>query len=198
MGMERYKDVNAYIVGNPKWTKGLLLLIEIMRSTEMVETLKWGAPHYTLYGKNVVGIAAFKNHFALWFHQGAFLSDPNRLLINAQEGKTKGLRQIRFTDSKQINKRVLAKYVREAIANEKAGLSIKPSKSRQSVMPAELKQALQANSVLESAFQSLTPGRQNEYAEYIHEAKRIETKMKRLEKIIPMVLNGVGLNDQYR
>jgi uncharacterized protein YdeI (YjbR/CyaY-like superfamily) len=196
--MERYQDVDAYIDGHPEWAKGLLLLREILCSTEMDETLKWGVPHYTLNGKNVIGLAAFKNHFALWFHQGAFLSDADQLLYNAQEGKTKGLRQIRFTDSKQINKRMLAKYVSEAIANEKAGLSIKPSKSRQSAMPAALKQALQENSELESAFQGLSPGRQNEYAEYIHEAKRTDTKMKRLEKIIPMVLNGVGLNDQYR
>lgn len=198
MGMKKYQDVEAYIEEHPEWAEGLLLLREIMRSTEMAETIKWGAPHYTINGKNVVGIAAFKNHFALWFHQGAFLSDPNKLLFNAQEGKTKGLRQIRFTDSKQIKKSVLLKYAKEAIANEKAGLGIKPTKSRQFVMPTELQQALQENSKLDSAFKGLTPGRQKEYAEYINEAKRVDTKIKRIEKITPMVLSGVGLNDRYR
>jgi uncharacterized protein YdeI (YjbR/CyaY-like superfamily) len=196
--MKRYQDVDSYINGHPEWAEGLLILRAIMQSTELIETVKWGAPHYTINGKNVIGLAAFKNHFAVWFHQGTFLSDPDNLLYNAQEGKTKGLRQIRYTDAKQIKKRSLKKYVIEAIANQKAGLEIKPSKSKSFAIPSELQSSLEQDALLKSAFQNFTPGKQREFAEYISEAKRTLTKMKRLEKIIPMILSGIGLNDRYR
>ena len=44
----------------------------------------------------------------------------------------------------------------------------------------------------------LTPGKQREYAEYIQTAKQDATKQTRLEKITPMILKGVGLNDKYK
>ena len=198
MAMKRFQDVDAYIKAHPDWADGLTKLRKLCLDTEMEETVKWGAPHYTIKGKNVVGIAAFKNHFALWFHQGAFLSDPDQLLYNAQEGKTKGLRQIRFTDQSQIKTNVLKKYVREAIENEKKGRSIQIAKPGIYLMPQLLKTRLQKDPNLQNAFDELTPGKQKEFAEYLNEAKREETKIKRLEKIIPLIRNGIGLNDKYR
>ena len=59
--------------------------------TELLETIKWGVPVYTLNDKNVLGMGAFKSYVGIWFFQGAFLDDPQKKLINAQEGKTKAL-----------------------------------------------------------------------------------------------------------
>ena len=119
------------------------------------------------------------------------------MLINAQEGKTKGLRQWRFSDADKLDKDLLLSYIKEAIQNQKEGKEIKPEK-KPLIIPDELKEALASDTLLYEAFETLNPGKQKEYAEYIEEAKREETKMKRLDKIKPVILEGIGLNDQYK
>ncbi|WP_421874774.1 YdeI/OmpD-associated family protein [Marinoscillum sp.] len=191
------KTVEEYLEKNPEYTKELTKLREIIHKTELVETVKWGIPTYTINGKNVVGIGAFKSYAGLWFFQGSFLKDPQNLLINAQEGKTKGMRQMRFENAEHIDERIVKEYLLEAIENQKQGKEIKPEKKKL-VIPDELKEALSTDSQLAEAFDELTPGKQKEYAEYIHEAKQAKTKLTRLEKITPMIKSGVGLNDRYK
>lgn len=195
--MKSYKTVEAYIEGHSQWAGALNKLRKIMLASEMQETVKWGAPVYTVGGKNVVGLAAFSNYVGIWFHQGVFLKDPAKVLINAQEGKTKALRQWRFADADEIDADLVAAYVAEAIQNQKAGKEIKPQK-KALVIPDELDSALANNSNLKACFEALGRSKQREFAEYIAEAKRADTKTKRLEKIIPMILDGIGLNDKYR
>jgi uncharacterized protein YdeI (YjbR/CyaY-like superfamily) len=177
----------------------LLALRKIILSTGLEETIKWGTPVYTYEGKNVVGIAGFKEHFGVWFYQGVLLKDPQKKLINAQAGKTMALRQWRMASKKDIDKRVLSAYIREAIHNEKKGLRIasrKPVK-KAPVLPPELKSAMSSSKKLATAFSKLTPGRQKEYAEFIAGAKQMVTRKTRVEKIKPMILAGAGLNDKY-
>lgn len=197
--MKKIYSVEEYIETNPKYSNELSLLRTIINSTELEETVKWSMPTYCLNGKNVLGIGAFKNHFCLWFHQGVFLKDEHNLLINAQENKTKAMRQMRFNSIVDINKTIVLAYVKEAIENQHTGKEIKPKRtSKTIIVPEELKLLLKSNTVLNTSFKTLTPGKQREYCEYIIEAKRETTKLKRLEKITPMIIQGVGLNDKYK
>lgn len=191
------KNVAEYLAKHPNYEHGLTRLRSIIVKTELVETIKWGMPTYTINGKNVVGLGAHKSYFGLWFFNGSFLTDPKNILINAQEGKTKGLRQLRFTSVEEIHEEVVMQLLLEAIENQKQGKEIKPEK-KALVIPDELKEALSSDSDLSQAFDRLTLGKKKEYAEYITEAKRSATKHKRLEKITPMILSGVGLNDRYK
>ena len=140
--MKKVQSAEDYIAAHHAWRDGLALLVSLLRSTELQESIKWGTPHYTLDGKNVVGIAEFKNHFALWFHQGVFLKDPEQILHNAQSGKTKGLRQIRFSHADELEPEILRAYILEAIANEKAGKSIRMAKPGKYTLPPILENAL--------------------------------------------------------
>lgn len=196
--MKRFKTVDAYIESEETWQAELNRLREILTSTELEETVKWGGPCYTYNGKNVVGMAAFKSYVGLWFYQGAQLGDPQGVLINAQDGKTKALRQWRFESSKEIKVRAIKAYVKEAIAIVEEGKEIKPERGKPVDVPAELQTTFSKNKKLATAFSKLTPGKQREYAGYVAEAKRAETKQKRIEKISPMILEGKGLNDKYR
>ncbi len=180
------------------WVDELMLLRELALSTGLEETIKWGGPVYTFKGKNVLGIAGFKNYACVWFYQGCFLSDPEKVLINAQEGRTKALRQWRFTSLKEIKPTQVKKYMKEAVQNMKEGKKISPQKKAPWVVPDLFQKAFKKNKVLKMAFEKLTPGRQREFAEYLNEAKTEETKLKRMEKTIPMILAGIGLNDKYR
>lgn len=188
------------LLAESTFSEELYMLRDILLSTGLEETIKWGAPVYTYDGKNVVGITGFKAHFGLWFFQGALLSDPKKKLLNAQEGKTKAMLQWRMTSKKDIDERLIKSYIREAIENEKQGRRIETAKPIRKAppLPAELKAALSASVKLTSAFQKLTPGKQKEYAEYISSAKQAATKETRIKKIKPMILSGKGMNDAYK
>lgn len=192
------KSTEEYIENHVRWRTELKQLREMLLGTELMETIKWGVPVYTFQGKNIVGTAAFKNHIALWFYQGALLKENTDLLMNAQEGKTKALRQIRFEKGDPINKELLRNYVLEAIQNQREGKEIKPERQKNLEIPEELEQVFKNNPNLKAAFEQLTTGRQREYCEYIATAKREATKQSRVKKITPMILSGKGLNDQYK
>ena len=92
----------------------------------LVEDIKWGAPCNTFNGKNVVGMASFKDYFGLWFHQGVLLTDGKGVLINAQEGTTRALRQWRMNSAREIKSSTIKACVKEAIQIVKDGRSIGP------------------------------------------------------------------------
>ncbi len=176
----------------------LSILRDILLSCGLEETVKWGAPTYTFAGKNVASLASFKSYVGLWFYQGALLEDKKMKLINAQEGKTKALRQWRFTSMETIESKTIKAYVKEAIQNAKLGKSIKPTIKKRTAIPNELSAAFRKSPELKKSFSALSRAKQNEYAEYLLEAVKTETKLKRLEKIIPLIIRGEGLNDRYR
>lgn len=180
------------------WAEGLFLLREIILSTGLTEEIKWGSPAYTYEGKLVVSIGGFKNFFTMWFHHGVFLSDPANVLVNAGEGRTRGLRQWRFTSVEEIKPALVKKYVKEAIQNAKAGKEIRPEKKAALAIPAEFVAAFRSDKALKASFDKLTPGRQREYLEYVGEAKTASTRERRMEKSIPTILAGKGLNDRYK
>ena len=179
------------------WPEELEVLKSIIAKTELVETTKWGGPVYTLNGKNVLAIAGFKNFFTLWFHKGVFLKDEGKILVNANEGATKYLRQWRFTSKEDIDEALVLKYILEAIAVEKAGMVITPAE-KELVISEYLQTQLNADTALKMAFEAFSHYRQKEFAEYISQAKQDKTKLARFEKIKPMIFEGKGLNDKYR
>jgi len=197
--MKKVTSVEDYIENNPHYSEAIIILRNIINSTELEETLKWGMPTYCLNGKNVLGIGAFKNHFCIWFHQGVFLKDTKQLLNNAQEEKTKAMRQMRFKTKDDIHKADVLAYVNEAIENQRLGKEIKPKRNVKPVILAvELKAVLYENLDLKTAFETLSTSKQREYSEHIASAKRETTKQTRLKKIIPLIEKGVGLHDKYK
>lgn len=180
-----------------KWEEELLLLKSIIDKTELIETTKWGGPVFVYEKKNVIGLGGFKDYFAIWFFNGVFLKDDKKKLINAQEDKTKSLRQWRFTSKEEVNEKEVLEYILEAIENEKQGKIIKPAK-KEAIISELLEKEMSQNPALAEAFQKFSPYKQYEFLEYIETAKQEKTKLSRIEKIIPMILENVGLNDKYR
>jgi uncharacterized protein YdeI (YjbR/CyaY-like superfamily) len=196
--MESYKTVNEYILNAENGKEMLIVLREILLTTELQETVKWGGPIYTIDDKNVVGLGSFKSYVGLWFQQGVFLKDEARVLINANEGVTKALRQWRFSSVDEIDDKLVLKYVNEAIQNQKDGKELKPDRNKPVIIPDELYQALQEDRELENCFNRFTIGKQREFTEFISSAKQTETRLARVQKIIPLILENIGLNDKYR
>ena len=196
--MQSKNTVETYLNKHEQWRKILTKFREILLSTELEETIKWGAPVYMIDGKNVVGMGAFKSYVGLWFFQGSFLKDQAGILINAQDGKTKALRQLRFTSEDEINFSLIKSYIAEAIQNQKAGKELKADTNKPLIIPEELKSVLDSDDDLKHRFENFTPGKQREFADHISEAKQEATRIKRVQKIIPMIKAGTGLNDKYR
>jgi uncharacterized protein YdeI (YjbR/CyaY-like superfamily) len=134
----------------------------------------------------------------LWFFQGALLKDEKRVLVNAQEGKTRAQRQWRMTSARDIRPAIVKSYVGEAIALARDGKSIAAMRNKPVTVPPELVKALRADPQAGEVFRDLKLGQRREYAEYVAEAKQDTTKHRRLEKILPMIKAGIGLNDRYR
>lgn len=180
-----------------QWGEELALLRNLIQQTELIETNKWGGEIYTLNNKNVLGIGGFKSYFGIWFMNGVFLTDEAQVLVNANEGVTKGLRQWRFNSASDVNEKLVLHYINEAIANEKAGLSIKPEK-KEAMQCDFFESELKKDKTLQLAFEKFSPYKQKELWEYMATAKQEKTKITRFEKISPMILEGRGLNDKYR
>lgn len=196
--MKKDPNVDAFIGKHGQWKEALQKLRALMLSAGLEETIKWGGPAYRANGKNVAGLGAFKSYAGIWFFQGALLKDEHQKLANAQEGKTHAMRQWRFHSADEIDEELVRAYLAEAIQNAMEGRAVKPPRKKALVIPPELKRALHNNPALAESFDQLPHGKKRDYAEYISEAKRAATKEQRLEKIIPMILAGKGLNDKYQ
>jgi uncharacterized protein YdeI (YjbR/CyaY-like superfamily) len=190
--LEEFWDVNEHHGSE------LQVLRKIILDCGLVETFKWAFPTYTLNKKNILSLGSFKEHYAIWFFQGVFLRDEAKVLSNAQEGKTKAMRHWKFISGDDLDVDLIKTYVLEAIDNQKKGLEVKVQRDTNYEMPPELKIKLDSDANLLEAFFQLTTGKQKEYANYIADAKQETTKLKRIDKITPMILEGKGLNDKYK
>lgn len=179
-----------------KWQEEFRQLRTIALSTGLNEDIKWGQACYTLGQSNVVLIHGFKEYCALLFFKGALLSDPNSILIRQTE-TVQSARQIRFINVQQITELtpILKQYIHEAIEVEKAGLKVELKKTEDFATVAEFQYKLDKIPALKTAFEALTPGRQRAYKLYFSQAKQSKTREARVEKYIPHILNGKGIDD---
>jgi len=188
--------VDWFFTKDIKWQKEYEKLRTITLDCGLNEELKWGCPCYTFENANIVLIHGFKEYCALLFFKGVLLNDPNSILIQ-QTKNVQSARQIRFTNVKDIVKmeKILKAYVYEAIEIERAGLKVKLKKTSEYKIPEEFQKKLNKSSVLKTAFEALTPGRQRAYIFYFSQPKQSKTRESRVEKYIKQILNGKGLDD---
>ncbi|MDR3697483.1 YdeI/OmpD-associated family protein [Mucilaginibacter sp.] len=187
-----------------RWQEAYNKLRQIALDCGLTEELKWGCPCYTLktsltgrQEQNVVLIHGFKEYCAYLFFKGALLNDAQSILIQ-QTKDVQSARQIRFTNVVEIAEMepILKAYIFEAIEVEKAGLKVELKKTAEFTMPEEFQTKLNHIPALKTAFEALTPGRQRGYLLYFSSAKQSKTREDRVEKYIPKILDGKGLDDE--
>ena len=187
--------VDFYFAKAEKWEKEVAQLRTIVLDCGLTEELKWGCPCYTFQNSNIVLIHTFKEYCALLFFKGALLNDANGILVQQTEN-VQAARQIRFTGVKDIVASTLKAYIYEAIEVEKAGLQVELKKTTEFAMPEEFQHKLDAMPAMKKAFEALTPGRQRGYLLHFAAPKQSKTRESRIEKCIPQILKGKGLNDE--
>ena len=188
--------VDWYFDKAGKWQDEVRQLRTIILDCGLTEELKWGKPCYTLEKSNIVLIHTFNEYCALLLMKGVLLKDPKNILIQQTEN-VQSARQIRFTNLREIIKleSTIKAYVKEAIEVEKAGLEVEFKKTKEFAVPEEFQCQLDKNAALKSAFEALTPGRQRGYLLYFSGAKQSKTREARVEKCLPRILDGLGLDD---
>lgn len=181
-----------------KWHDELKYLRQIIQACGLKEECKWGSPCYTLDGKNILMLCAFKNYSCISFFKGVLLKDENELLEKPGP-HSQSSRLLKFTTVEQIKnvESEIKAYIFESIENEKAGLKVKFNKKVESI-PEELAIAFEDDPLLKSAFETLTPGRQRGYLLHFSQPKKSETRTARINKSIPYILAGIGFHDQYK
>jgi uncharacterized protein YdeI (YjbR/CyaY-like superfamily) len=189
--------LDAWFAKATTWQAEVAKLRDILLDCDLVEELKWGKPTYTVDGANIVLIMPLKETCALLFMKGALLDDPKEILIQPTR-ESQAQRQMRFTSAAQVTKMkaTIRNYVKRAIDAEKSGAKIEFRKSSDLVYPKEFQDRLDRNTALREAFFALTPGRQRQYHLHFSGAKLSATRESRVEKAIPLILDGMGLDDR--
>jgi uncharacterized protein YdeI (YjbR/CyaY-like superfamily) len=188
--------VDEFLSKAEKWQKEFKKLRAIVLGCRLTEELKWGQPCYTFQNKNIVLIHGFKEYCALLFFKGALLKDSKHILIQQTEN-VQAARQVRFINVREIVKleRTLKEYVFQAVEVERAGLKVKKKETLDFKVPEEFQNKLNKIPALKAAFNRLTPGRQRAYLFYFSQPKQSKTRVARVEKYMPKILDGKGLND---
>ncbi len=188
--------VDAFLSHVEKWKEEFERLRRIALDCQLTEVLKWGQPCYMFQNNNIVIIGGFKEYIALSFFKGVLLKDPYGILVRQTENVQAG-RQLRFTGVEEIEglESMIKEYIYEAVEIEKAGLKVIAEKKPDLVIPEELQRKFDELADFKAAFYKLTPGRQRGYIYHFSQPKQSKTRESRIEKYIPKILEGKGLDD---
>lgn len=193
--MEDFVDVDAYLAVSERWPAEIDALRPLLLATGLTEQIKWGKPCYCLGDANIVLIQEFSDHLALMFFKGVLLDDPDGVLHD-QGPNTHAAKRMVFTSVDDVAELgpLVTTYVEAAIAHEQAGTEL-PARPDQELAP-ELAERLASSDELAEAFDNLTPGRQREYNLHVSAAQQSATRERRIDKIVPRILDGKGLRDR--
>lgn len=188
--------VDGFLREAKQWRDEMAKLRAILLDCHLTEELKWGKPCYTFQNSNIIVIQGFKAYCALLFFKGILLKNTHGVLVKTGENTRVG-RQIRFTSVREITEMepILKAHINEAIEVERAGLKVPEPEKTKLLIPEELKNKMNEMPALKTAFAALTPGRQRAYVFYFSAAKQSKTRESRIEKCLPQILKGRGLNE---
>ena len=189
--------IDAYIAGKADFALPILEHIRHIVHTacpQAEETVKWGMPHFDHKGSIVCGMAAFKAHCALniWGTRGdgSQANEPNGM---GQFGRLTSVADLP-TDAEFIA--LLAARVAAIDRGEKR---VTPGKRRPVLEPpADLLAALDAAPIARATFDGFAPSHQRDYVEWVIEAKRPETRAKRIEQAVAWMAEGKPRHWKYQ
>ena len=193
--MDDFADVDAYLDASDQWPAEIRAIRPLLLDCGLDEEIKWGKPCYCLDGANIVLLQEFSDHLAVMFFKGVLLEDPEEVL-QAQGPNTHGPKRMKFTSTDDVEALVdtITAYVNEAIGHERAGTEL-PERPDEALAD-DLVERLASDDRLAEAFENLTPGRQREYNLHVSDAKQSSTRERRIDKVIPRILDGRGLRDR--
>ena len=186
--------VDAYIAKSADFAQPILAhLREVVHEAcpEVEETIKWGMPHFTHHGL-LCGMGAFSEHCTFGFWKASLIMEQEAISREAM-GHFGCIRSLRDLPAR----RTLARYVKEAARLNEAGKKAprKPRTARPApTPPPDLAAAFRRNRAARTAFEGMSPSHQREYVEWITEARRPETRERRLATTLEWLAEGKPRN----
>jgi len=208
--VDRRAEVDAYIEKAPAFAQPIMKKIRAAHrkaSKNLVETIKWGVPHFD-YNGIVSGTAAFKKHVSFGFWKSKLMSDPKGLF---KKDPRASMCHMKFESVDELpDEKVLVAYIKEAmalneadqVASQSDARAKKKKKTTAKALPvppdlmAELKKP--ANKKARSTFENFPPGKKKEYTDWLIEAKREETRARRLATTIEWLNEGKSRHWKYQ
>ena len=194
--------IDSYIARQREFAQPILAHIrEVVHSAcpDVEETLKWSVPHFDYKGRIMCGMAAFKEHAIFGFWKGSLIEGVS---ANRNNGGTAMGNFGRLASLKDLpSRKVLSALIKEAMRLNDEGVVVpKPKKAPkpEAKVPAELTAALARNRKAGAQFTAFSPSHRREYIEWIDDAKREETKAKRVAQAVEWIAEGKGRNWKYQ
>ncbi len=200
--MPRSKAVDAKIAEAAAFARPVLEHLRelVHRAGTVEEAVKWGRPFFLYKGSILCFMAAFSKHCSFGFWSPAIRKQLRAAGIAVEESSGILGKIMSLTDLPKDA--VLLRYLREAMreidGNGKAAArSLKRAARPELPAPAELAAALKKNKAASAAFKGLPPSHRREYCEWVGEAKREETRVKRAATAVEWIAEGKSRNWKY-
>jgi uncharacterized protein YdeI (YjbR/CyaY-like superfamily) len=190
-------QVAEYLAAMGPWRAELEAMRPVLLRAGLEEEFKWRKPCYTHGGANIAIFQPFKERCALMFFKGALLDDPAGALREQGENSRSALR-LEFGSVAEVRaaEPTIAALVEDAIRVEEAGLSVpRRAPTDDGPYPEELELLLDDDAALRSAWERLTPGRRRGWLLHFNAAKQSSTRVARIERATPRILEGFGIHD---
>ena len=192
--------IDAYIAKSAPFAQPILehLRAQVHAACpEVEETIKWSMPHFVYRDRNLCGMAAFKQHATFGFWQG-------RQIVGEDASGESAMGQFgRITSLKDLpSKSLLARYIKQGMKLAEAGTPTPRPATRERKPPArvpkDLAAALLKNRKAKATFDAFAPSHRREYIEWLEEAKREETRARRLAHTLQWLAEGKQRNWKYQ
>lgn len=194
---KRDKRIDAYIAKSAGFARPVLNYIrEAVHAAcpEAEETMKWSSPMFMYHGTNMVGMAAFKEHCRLIFWQSELIAGADGAQPNVEQiGKPASVAEL-------PSKKQFASYIRQSMKRIDEGArpaKTGPGRAAEAEVPDDFAAALKKKPKARQAFEAFSPSHRREYVEWITEAKRADTRSKRIATAVAWIADGKSRNWKY-
>jgi uncharacterized protein YdeI (YjbR/CyaY-like superfamily) len=188
--------VDAYIESQPEFARPILAHLRSViheACPDCEETIKWSRPSFLYKGKILAGFSGFKAHAAFGYWNDAVLSEEakNRSAMG-QLGRLTSLTDL-------PDRATLVALTRQSMALIEDGAKARPATAKKPpfTVPQDLRAAIDAVPSAKTCFDGFPPSCQREYVEWVTEAKRDETRAKRLAQTVEWLAEGKKRNWKY-
>ncbi len=200
--LQAQERINHYIAAQPEWQRKILVrLRQLIHSTDenIEETWKWNSPHFEYQGI-MIGMHGFKKFVGVWFHKGSLLKDPHGLFEKLEKEDDKGNRSYKIHEGEAINEKAFTDLVKQAIKLNRAGTKLTDARPARKALevPPELEAVLKKDEMAWSHWEKFNYTHKKEYVEWVTDAKKEETRKRRIAQALEMIREGQGKEDKYR
>lgn len=193
--MQPQERINTHIAEQPEWQRlAMIKLRQLIHAADdrIMESWKGNAPHFEHNG-TLVSIHALKTMVSVWFHKGAFLKDTHGLFHLSEKDEDRAVRKYKVSEGDSIHEKAFSDLVKQAVkVNATDGEPGNKPSRKALVVPEELLQVLQKEQEVMTRWEKMPPSHKREYVEWITDARKEETRKRRIAQALELIREGRG------